>query len=173
MKIGKIYDMFSAKRIHKMPDLGFAYLPTPQMIEMISYMERPFFILRLNGLNMEHKFFTSCIEPFAQEFLKETIPEDWDILIKRTWEQDGIPWPIQTLACELPNYRSDKLYNKSKFAWTYPPGKFMTLDDLEMTLEEALHGIFYEIDHQTEVDSVDVKQSIISTGVGRGTVFRD
>lgn len=169
--LGRVYDMFAAKRVYKMPDVGFAYLPMPQLMSMITYMERPFFILRLMGMNTAHKFFTSCMEQFAQDFLKREIPEDWETNIEGVWKKEGIPWPIQTLGCELPNYKNNKLYDKSDFEWKYPPGKNITLADIDMTLEEAFKGIFYEIDHTTEVGSVDVKKSIISTGIGRETVF--
>ncbi|NVM52318.1 MAG: hypothetical protein HWN66_01360 [Candidatus Helarchaeota archaeon] len=169
---GKIFDMLGAKRIYKMPDLGFIYIPMPQTIQMISFMKRPFFILRSMGLSTEHKLFTAFLEEFAQQFFKDSFPEDWNMIFVRTWEETGVPWPIQTLGCELPNYRDDKLFGKSDFEWKYPPGKFITLEDIDMTLEEAFHGIFYDIDHATEVGSVDVKESIISTGVGRETVFR-
>jgi hypothetical protein len=135
-------------------------------------MERKFFILRLMGLNCEHKLFTSFLEEFSQDFLKQDFPEDWKLLVLRPWEETGIPWPIQTLGCKLPNYKNDKLFGKSDFEWKYPPGEFFTLKDIDMTIEEALHGIFYEIDHNTEVDSVGVKESIISTGIGRDTVFK-
>ena len=169
---GKIYDMLAAKRIYKMPDVGFTYIPMPQLIQMISFMKRPFFILRSMGLNTEHKLFTAFLEEFAQEFFKKEFPEDWAMIFVRTWEESGIPWPIQTLGCELPNYSNDKLYGNSDFEWKYPPGKFITLEDVDMTLEEVFEGIFYEIDHATEVDSVNVKESIISTGVGHDTKFK-
>jgi hypothetical protein len=169
---GKIYDMLAAKRIYKMPDVGFTYIPMPQLIQMISFMKRPFFILRSMGLNTEHKLFTAFLEEFAQEFFKKEFPEDWAMIFVRTWEESGIPWPIQTLRCELPNYSNDKLYGNSDFEWKYPPGKFITLEDVDMTLEEAFEGIFYDIDHATEVGSVDVKESIISTGVGHDTKFK-
>lgn len=170
--LGRVFDMFAAKRLYKMPDIGFAYLPMPQMIHMVSYMERQFFILRLNGLNMEHKFFTSRIEAFAQGFLKNELPEDWASLVQQPWEEEGIPWPIQTINCKLPNFRNDKLFRGSEFEWIYPPGKFITLEDIDIALEEALDGIFYDIDQFTEVGSVNVKDRIISTGVGRETIFR-
>ena len=116
---------------------------------------------------------TAYLEEFAQNFFKTEFPEDWNTIFVRTWEETGVPWPIQTLGCELPNYRDDKLYeNSESFEWKYPPGKFITLEDIDMTLEEAFQGIFYDIDHTTEPGSVDVKDSIISTGVGSQTVFR-
>lgn len=174
---GKIYDMLAAKRVYGMPDVGFTYIPIPQMVQMISFMKRPFFILRSNGLNSENKFLTAFLEEFAQDFFKTEFPEDWNTIFVRTWEETGIPWPIQTLGCDLPNYKDNKLYKRinktgDEFEWKYPPGKFITLEDIDMTLEEAFDGIFYEIDHTTEPGSVDVKDSIISTGVGSTTVFR-
>ncbi len=170
---GKIYDMLAAKRVYGMPDVGFTYIPMPQTIEMISFMKRNFFILRGNGLNSNHKFLTAFLEEFAQDFFKTELPEDWNTIFVRTWEETGVPWPIQTLGCELPNYRDDKLYeNSESFEWNYPPGNFLTLEDIDMTLEDAFQGIFYDIDHTTEPGSVDVKDSIISTGVGSQTEFR-
>ena len=169
---GKIYDMLAAKRVYKMPDVGFTYLPMPQLIQMISFMKRPFFILRSMGLNTEHKMYSTFLEEFAQDFFKNELPEDWETVFVKTWTETGFPWPIQTLGCELPNYKDDKLYGKSDFKWKYHPGKFITLEDIDMTIEEAFEGIFYDIDHATEVGSVDVKDSIISTGIGRETKFR-
>ncbi len=170
---GRIYDMLAAKRVYGMPDVGFTYIPMPQLIQMISLMKRPFFILRSMGLNTQHKFFTASLEEFVQDFFKKEFPEDWNMVFVDNWTKKGIPWPIQTLGCELPNYKDDKLYKSNfDFEWKFPPGKNISLADLEMTLEEAFHGIFYEIDHTTEVGSLNVKDSIISTGVGRNTEFR-
>jgi hypothetical protein len=170
---GRIYDMISAKRIYGMPDVGFTYIPMPQLIQMISFMQRPFFILRSMGLNTEHKFFTAFFEDFVQEFFKRDFPEDWNMVFVDNWTKKGIPWPIQTIGCELPNYKDDKLYKSNfDFAWKYPPGKSIRLEDLDMTLEQAFQGIFYDIDHTTEPESVNVKEKIISTGVGNKTMFR-
>jgi len=170
---GRIYDMISAKRIYGMPDVGFTYIPMPQLIQMISFMQRPFFILRSMGLNTEHKFFTAFFEDFVQEFFKRDFPEDWNMVFVENWTKKGIPWPIQTIGCELPNYKDDKLYKSSfDFEWKYPPGKFIQLEDLDMTLDQAFQGIFYDFDHTTEPGSINVKDKIISTGVGCKTVFR-
>ena len=170
---GRIFDMIAAKRVYNMPDVGFAYVPSPPLIQMITYLPRPSFILRSNGLNTQHQFLTAFLEDFVQDFFQREFPEDWNLVFIKNWEEKGIPWPIQTLGCELPNYRDDKLYeNSEKFEWNYPPGKFITLEDIDMSLEEAFQGIFYDIDHTTEPGSVDVKDSIISTGVGSQTAFR-
>ncbi|MHA1265039.1 MAG: hypothetical protein ACTSRS_07355 [Candidatus Helarchaeota archaeon] len=174
---GRIYDMIAAKRVYGMPDVGFAYVPCPQLIQMITYLPRSSFILRSNGLNTNHQFLTAFLEDFVQDFFKEKFPEDWEMVFVRTWEESGIPWPIQTLNCLLPNYRDDKLYKQitpesDQFEWKYPPGKFITLEDINMSLDEAFQGILYNIDHTTEPESVDVEEQIISTGVGHNTVFR-
>jgi hypothetical protein len=170
---GRIFDMIAAKRIYGMPDVGFTYIPMPQLIQMIAFMQRPFFILRSMGLNTEHKFFTAFLEDFVQEFFKKDFPEDWNMVFVDNWTKKGIPWPIQTIGCELPNYKDDKLYKSNfDFEWKYPPGKFIRLEDIDMTLEQAFQGIFYDFDHTTEPGSVNVKEKIISTGVGNKTIFR-
>jgi hypothetical protein len=170
---GRIFDMIAAKRVYGMPDVGFTYIPMPQLIQMISFMDRPFFILRSMGLNTEHRFFTAFLEEFVQEWFKREFPEDWNMVFVNNWTEKGIPWPSQTIGCELPNYKDNKLFAKSDdFEWKYPPGKFITLEDIGMTFEEALNGIYYDIDHNTEPNSVDIKEKIISTGVGHKTEFR-
>ncbi|TFG05620.1 MAG: hypothetical protein EU536_01145 [Promethearchaeota archaeon] len=173
---GRIFDMIAAKRVYGMPDVGFTYIPMPPLIQMITYLPRSSFVLRSNGFNTNHQFFTAFLEDFVQDFFKEQFPEDWEMVFKRTWEEIGVPWPIQTLNCELPNYKNNKLYEQigdegDQFEWKYSPGKFITLEDLYMTLEEAFHGIFYTIDHTHEPGSVNVNESIISTGVGQSTKF--
>ena len=125
------------------------------------------------GLNTEHKFFTAFLEEFVQEWFKREFPEDWNMVFVNNWTEKGIPWPSQTIGCELPNYKDNKLFeNSDDFEWKYPPGKFITLEDIDMTMEEAFNGIYYDIDHTTEPNSVDIKEKIISTGVGHKTEFR-
>ncbi|HUY01527.1 MAG TPA: hypothetical protein VMV49_18330 [Candidatus Deferrimicrobium sp.] len=53
----------------------------------------------------------------------------------------------------------------------YPLGKFITLADLEMTLDDALYGLSYETDPLSEAKRLDVKHTIISKDIECNTVF--
>ena len=50
-------------------------------------------------------------------------------------------------------------------------GKFIHLDDLGISFEEAMNCVFLDIDHETKPGSIDLKEKIISTGIGCETKF--
>jgi len=100
---------------------------------------------------------------------KTNFPEVWDVGIVQQWEKLGVPFPKQTLECELPNYKDEKTYLNEQFEWRYPSGSWITLDRLQMDLPAALNGYYFDINHETESNIADIPSFIISQGIGRNT----
>lgn len=142
---------------------AFLYHPKVPLVDTVMYLKRKNYTLKTCGLMSEHKLFINCMEKEGREWVKKEFPEIWE-KVDGIW--DNTPYPIQTLDCELPNPKKNDLYFK------YPEGKFISLQDLGMNLEEALNGVFLDITHETEPGSVDLKEKIISTGVGRKAKIR-
>ena len=121
---------------------------------------------------MSHgKLYFQHIEDEYIAIMKEKFSEIYDAGFKMNLEENGIPYPIQTLKCKLPDLKKKKTYEEEKFDFTYGPGDWISLDDLQLDLEEIHKGYFYEIDHETKPGEFDKDKHLISTGVGRKTQF--
>ena len=77
-----------------------------------------------------------------RSLLKAKVPEVWEINFVRKWNERGLPTPRMSIECQLPDFQDERTYNEEKFDWTYPENmKAITLEDLDMTIDDALHGI--------------------------------
>ncbi|MHA1427751.1 MAG: hypothetical protein ACTSQI_17360 [Candidatus Helarchaeota archaeon] len=137
--MGLIYDGISIKRI--LGEYLFCYVPWPPLIETLTFMPRPSFIMRLVGLGTAGDLYLTQIEREGRQKVKEIAPEAFGLGCYYTWEHEGVPNPAMTLGVQVPNLKDKKIYKEEKFDWTYPEGRRITLEDLGMDVEEALDGI--------------------------------
>ncbi|NVM04737.1 MAG: hypothetical protein HWN67_20625 [Candidatus Helarchaeota archaeon] len=173
--IGMIWDGVAAKRTYGLPDYWFAYIPWPSMVQMLLYMSRGDFILRLAGLLSSNRLCLNHIEQENLETLKELLDGTgfWEHAIINAWTR-GFPWPSHSLKAKPPNLKKKAIYKTEKFDWKYPEGRWITPDDLEMSVEEICRGILLDITHKTKPWSVNPKDEIVSIGWGRDIeVFKD
>jgi len=111
------------------------------------------------------------LEPYWQEHTKTTFPEVWESGIIHQWLNLGVPFPKQTLECQLPNFKKKSTFKEQQFDFKYPEGPWITLDKLHMDLEDIFKGYFFDITHETDPNIEDLPSHIISTGIGRNTTF--
>jgi len=161
-----IWDGISAKKAYGMPDYWFAFVPWPPMINTMAMMGRKAFALRMAGLATGHQLYLQGLEKVGIDWLKNNFPETWSVAIERQLKEIGIPPPSQTIECQLPNTKDKKTYKESNFDWQYPnPDEFIQLDDLGITFDEAMEGVFTDITHESE--GPFTKDNVISIGLGK------
>ncbi|HUY00168.1 MAG TPA: hypothetical protein VMV49_11475 [Candidatus Deferrimicrobium sp.] len=167
--MGSIYEGISMKRI--LGEYLFCYVPWPPLIETLALMNRASFILRLIGLETGGNLYLSQIEREARKIVKNIAPDAFGLGCYYTWEHEGVPTPPMTLGVQIPNLKEKQTYTEEKFDWIFPEGKRITLEDLNMNVEEALDGILTDLDQDFPITQKFTRDHIISTGMGLKTKF--
>ena len=104
---------------------------------------------------------------------KAAMPESYEAGTIQNFK-NGIPIPMQTLTCKLPNLKDKKVYKEEAFDWIYErPDRFLHIEDLGMTIDDALEGVYLNIDHETPYEQKIDESLIISTGIGLHTKVRN
>ncbi|MHA1278166.1 MAG: hypothetical protein ACTSQI_11495 [Candidatus Helarchaeota archaeon] len=169
---GNIWDYMNAHRIYSIPDSAFAYVPCPPLINTFFQLKRSDFTTRLTKLTTDAKLYLQRVEEETRVYNKQQLPEAW-LVGTLGYFKEGIPRPRHTLECTIPCGGEDILYNEAKFEWKYKqPNKFIHLEDIGLSLEEALEGVYLNITHETSYEEPLDETKIISTGIGLKTQFR-
>jgi len=163
------YDGRAAKDVFGLPDYTFGLEPFPSAFNMFFLKGRPDFCKIIASISTNMYFYIQPFEKFNYQLIKERTPEFFAIYQEKVVEE-GVPFPIQTLNSTYPNIK--KKDPNIRFDRKYPPGEFLKPSDLGMDLEEFLHGVFLDINHETPVQKLD-ESKILSTGIGRDTKFRN
>ena len=129
-------------------------------------MSRRDFTLRLSGLTTGSQFALGCIEEIGETWLKTNFPEIWKVSFVDQMVT-GVPMPRHTAACTLPNTKKKETYEKNLFDWNYPDIDFLKMEEIGVTMEEVVRGVFLDIDHEFEGRPDPSK--IISKGTGLKT----
>jgi len=158
---------WGAKEKYKLPDYMFTLHPWPSILNMMFVGGMESLIYKLSGLTTKGLLYLQPIEERTMEHFHNNIPVVIDIL-KRIYEK-GIPFPIQTIKSTMPNVKN-KSNPDIRFQRKYPKGKFITLEDLDISYDEAINGIFTKIDINTDPSEKIDASKIISRGIGTETV---
>lgn len=166
--IAETYDGKASKDLYGLPDYTFSLHPFPSALNMFFYKGRGDFCKLIASLTTEMDFYIQPFEPRNLNLIKTRVPELFAIYQDQL-ENEGIPFPIQTINSRYPNIkRKDP---DIQFDKEYPPGDFLTPADLGLTLEEFLSGVYLDVNHETPALKIDATK-IKSTGIGRSTVFK-
>ncbi len=150
-----------------LPDYWFAFIPWPTLLKTLTHMPRRDFTLRMSGLTTGSQFVIGAIEEIGEKWITENFPEVWNVSFVDQMKE-GIPLPYHTINCKLPNTKKKETYRDSLFDWEYPSEPpFLKMEDIDVTLDELVRGIFLDIDHEFE-DRADPSK-IISKGTGMNT----
>lgn len=166
-----LFDGISTKVLFNLPDYWFIYVPMPPIINTMVYAGRERFTLMTSNLMSHGRLYFQHIEDEYVSILKEKFPEIYNVGFAMYLEKDGIPYPIQTLKCKLPDFRKKKIYEQENFNFEFGPGPWITLEDLQISMDDIHKGYFFEIDHETKPGDFDKEKHLISTGIGRNTEF--
>ena len=166
-----IYDVLNAKRLYNLSDNLVTFYPIPSLLKTMLYQDRGSFTKKLAGLTNKGKLVLQPIEEeVRQSFLNDKLP---DILtfMKHKWDNLGTPTPRQSIGCIPPNLKDKKSYlDEESLVFKRPIGEKITLDTLNLTFEEALNGLYLDIDSETPDEEIS-GEKIISKGWGRRTKF--
>ncbi|MHA1269924.1 MAG: hypothetical protein ACTSPY_09090 [Candidatus Helarchaeota archaeon] len=169
--VGTIWDGLMANKHYGLPDYWFMFWPLPSMLSMFLMMGRREWMLKFNGLITQHQLYVQGLEDIALEWLQNHYPEVWDLIFKEQLIKDGIPMPYLSIEAKPPNPKKNKnVYPNELFDWYYPSkNDFFTIDDINMSMDEAVKGILLDVTHETERKATH--DDIISTGLGVKTKF--
>jgi hypothetical protein len=164
--IANIWDGVRAPDVYGLPDYWFAFVPWPTLLKTLTFMSRRDFTLRMAGLSSGSQFSIQSIEETGETWLKTNFPEIWEISFVGQMNQ-GIPMPRHTVDCKLPDTRKKETYRDSLFDWIYPDNNFLKLEEIGVSMDEVVRGVFLDIDH--EFQGRPDHSKIISMGTGLKT----
>ena len=165
------YDSMNGKRLYNLSDDLVRFWPMPSLLKTLTYQDRGSYVNKLAGLSSKGKLvFQPLEEEVRQSFLNDKIP-DIITFAKHKWNNLGAPTPRQSIECIPPNIKDKKSYlNEDSLLFKRPIGEKITLDKLNITLDEALNGMYLDIDIETPDEEIS-EEKIISKGWGRNTQF--
>jgi len=165
-----VFDAITAKPNWRLFDNYVALVPWPPLIPTFLLLGRKGFLSRLAGLMCEDYLYLQGLGDYWIQWMTEVIPEIYEITLRQRLEEVGIPFPIQTANCELPNLLDKTIYEKSDFFWIYPPGNSIRSGDLGLSVKETLQGVYLNVNMETELTKQITSDYILSRGIGRATV---
>lgn len=168
--IASTYDGWAAKEQHKMPDYLFSFYPWPSMLNMFFLQGRKQFCNKLSWLTTEGHLYLQPFEESTLEVVKDLHADIFE-LYKKNIGEGGIPFPIQTMNSSFPNAKT-KENPDTRFLLKYPDGNFIHIDDLGLSFEEVLEGIYLDIVADSPSNTAINPSLVLSTGIGRNTKFR-
>ncbi len=164
------YDGASGKTVYNLNDKLITFYPMPSLLQTLLYAGRASFINKLAGLSSKGKLVCQPIEEEVRQMLNEKIP-DMLPFMKHKWDSLGTYTPRQSISCIPPNLKDKKSYlDEDSLVFKHPIGEKITLDTLNLTLDEALNGLYVNIDIETPDEEIS-GEKIISKGWGRNTKF--
>lgn len=164
-----VFDALTAKARWHLFDNYVSLVPWPPLIPTFLNLGRGAFTTRLAGLLCEDYLYLQGIGDYWINWMKKDIPEIYQITMQERLEETGVPFPIQTINCELPNMLDKKIYEESEFIWNYPDGNRIRAEDLGYPVEEILQGVYLDITHETPATESVSSENILSYGIGRNT----
>jgi hypothetical protein len=166
------YDSGNGKRLYNLP-MGniMTYWPLPSLLKTLLQLDRGSFIKKLAGMSSKEKLvFQPIEEEVRQTSLIDKIPDILEFM-KHKWDNLGIPTPRQSVGCIPPNIKDKKSYlDEDKLLFKRPIGEKITLDKLNITFDEALNGMYLDIETETPDEEIS-REKILSKGWGRNTKF--
>ena len=167
--MGAMFDGVAAKFLYGLKDYYFNFFPAPPMIGTMPYNPREKFFGMFCGLTSESRLYLQPIEEEAHPLINNTVPECFEYMKKR-WEK-GILMPWQILGRKIPKLK--KIKKESDFTHQYPddPKGRMNTEDLGISFEESLKGVYLDIDFDSRKEDVN-PDTIISIGHGRNTELK-
>ena len=165
--IGETYDGWASKERYGLPDYTFALHPFPTAFNMFFYQGRGEMSKKIASLTTNMNLYVQPWEPYNYNIIKTKVPGLFKIY-KDHVENEGVPFPIQSINCEYPNIKSSD--PNTRFQKKFPKGETIKPEHFGMDLDEFLQGLYMDVNHETKPQQLD-KSRIVSTGIGRNTEF--
>ncbi|NVM31278.1 MAG: hypothetical protein HWN65_20740 [Candidatus Helarchaeota archaeon] len=164
-----VFDALTAKPKWHLFDNYVSLVPWPPLIPTFLNLGRRPFTLRLAGLFCEDYLYLQGLGDYWINWMKDAIPEIYELTLRARLEEDGVQFPVNTLNCEMPNLLDKNIYEKSEFSWKYPEGEKIFAADLGFTVEETLQGVYLDLTHESPASKSISSDNILSYGIGRST----
>ena len=165
--IAETYDGRASKDIYKLPDYTFGLEPFPSAFNLFFMKGRSEFCKILASITTNMYFYIQPFEPYNFNLIKTRTSEFFNIY-KEMVEKEGIPFLIQTINIYYKNLKEKD--PNIRFEKSCPKGNFIRPDDIGMDLEEFLHGVFFDINHETPLQKIDQTKILSIGGVITGGV---
>ncbi len=170
--LGQVYDGVNAKNAYKLPHSLFMYEPWPPMLNTFFALSRKDWLVSLSRMLSGNQLYLQPINENMLEFVKKKYPEEFDrMLLLNSYQlkKIGIPTPTQTLNSIPPKFNSDTNEWES-LDFKYPPGPRVFYEDLDLSFNEALSGILFNITHKSKIEKL-TRDNIVSIGHGMKTKY--
>lgn len=154
------------------PEQNFTFAPFPPFLKILFNMNRVDFTKKFAGLTSAMKLFCHHTrdKAYPWDWFLEHLPECYEGLIE-AWNW-GVPFPKSSITAKIPNYKKEYEKGTDNFDMLYDPiDARIKLEDLGLDIDEALSGVYLDVNHETKPQKLD-PSSIISTGCGRDTKIR-
>lgn len=150
------------------PDANFTFAPFPALLKMLFVMDRTGFTKKFAGLTAESKMYCHHMveKAFPMDWFMQYYSECYKMWIEN-WTEIGIPFPSTSLNVKFPGMKVLKK-GMENFSRNYDSDPRIFADDIGLTPEEALKGVFLDIDHLTKPRKLNPDDKI-STGCGMST----
>jgi len=178
--LGSMFDGIASKIGYGMKDHWFNWWPTPPLAGSFAYgglSGKPKFLDLMSGLFTEQRLYLHPTEQEAHPLINKLVPECFSFM-RNKWEQKGMLMPYQTYGRIPPDMKNKNIFKKADaepglLESKYPddPAGRLKLDDLGLSFEEVLEGVYLDITKDSRKADVSPKK-IISRKHGRYTEFR-
>lgn len=168
--LSSIYNGLASKNLYKLPDYYFIYYPLPPLFGSLAYADRDKFDLVIAGLTSSHNLVINTIEDTAMNWIRDEFPELYDLVYKAQWVE-GLPTPQITLKTEIPTKKKNFIDKDGNLARKEPAGTRLTLENLEISEEDAFRGYLTDITHETPLKFNPNHDNLVSMGRGINTKF--
>lgn len=165
-----LWDGVNAKRIYGMDDQLFGYEPWPPILNMLFALSRSDWTIKITQMLTDNKLFLNYVEKDNLEYMKKHEYEGYSQFLKLMSYKyhQGIVLPSQTVNCQIPQYdKENKKWLQNEFI--YPKGP-IHYEDLDLTFEQVLSGVLFNITHNSQIEKV-TRNHIISIGHGLKTKY--
>jgi hypothetical protein len=168
--LSSVYNGLASKVLFKLPDYYFIYYPIPPLFGSLVYADRDKFDLMLAGLTSSHYLVLNTIEDGAIQWVKEELPELFDLVYLEQWKQ-GLPTPQISIKTEIPTKKEQFVDKGGNLVRKEPEGTRLTLENLNIPEEEGFKGYLTNINHETPKDFKPNRENLVSQGRGIHTTF--
>lgn len=170
--IGQIYDGVNAKSIYQLPHPLFGYEPWPPILNSLFALARKDWSVSISKLLTGNQLFLQPTSMGILEHARKNFPDEYDrliLLMSYELKKIGIPLPAQSLNVIPPKY--DPITGKwESLDYKYPAGPRVFYENLDLSFEEAISGVLFDITHRTKIEKV-TRDNIVSLGHGFNTKY--
>ncbi len=162
-----LWDSFQLKsKYSSLRDNWGLFIPAPPFLKSLIYQGRRAYTSQMSKLTLDSKLAINTIENKWQDFIKQELPELWEIGINMQLKE-GIPTPQLSLDSYPPDIGDPRVVREERFEYDYPVGERVKLENLQISEDELFSGVYLNVTNNTPKNERITKSHLISTGYGK------